>query len=269
MEEKELIAKIKLLKKIQPSQNWLVFCRQELVKESRLAGSEKKEQSPVFSIRPSFFAWLLQNKFWSPLFRPAVVALSIIIILGFGGLATVKAALKSLPGDWLYPIKISLERAQIELVSDETEKAELEAKMTGRRAQELTEIMSQPSPGREEKIEQAIQQIKLQLSTAQSQLPKLKEKAKTKADSEKLKAVAKTVKENTAKLEEAISQAKGNLSEDLSENKTKTLSVISDISDMAKETNIQVLEILETVENLDTLNIPTESESTSSPSIRP
>lgn len=268
MDEKEIIAKIKLLRKIQPDKNWLVFCRQELVRETL----EKKEQSPVFSPRPTFFTWLLKNKPWLPLFRPAVVALSIIIILGFGGLVTVKAALNSLPGDWLYPIKISLERAQIKLVSDETEKAELEAKMTGRRAQELTEIVNQPSSAnssvKEEKIEQAVQQIKLQLSTAQEQLPKLKEKAITKADSEKLKAMAKTVKENTAKLEEAISQAKNNLSENLSENKTLSAK-ISDISDMAKENNSQVLEILETVENLDTLNIPTESESTSSPSLKP
>lgn len=262
MDEKEIIGKIKLLRKIQPDKNWLVFCRQELVKET----SEKKELS--------FFTWLLQNKFWLPLFRPAVVALSIIIILGFGGLVTVKAALNSLPGDWLYPIKISLEKAQIKLVSDETEKAELEARMTGRRAQELTEIVNQPSTtnssAKEEKIGQAVQQIKLQLSTTQDQLPKLKEKAKTKADSEKLKAVAKTVKENTAKLEEAISQAKGNLSENLSENKTLSAK-ISDISDMAKENSSQALEILETVENLEDnleINKPEQLNSTTSPIIK-
>ena len=246
MDDQTLIAKIKDLKTIQPDENWVVFCRQEIQKNIEKVQPEETPQLNVFA------GW---SRLLMPVLRPVGTVLGILLLLTSGSAMVVAAAQKSLPGDWLFPAKIALERIQMKLVADDTERTKLEGEIIGRRAQELSQIMSQTSSLKEAKVEQAVQEIKAQLSNAGEQLPKLKEKARKKTESGKLVEAAKSVQENTNKLEQALSQAKNNLSENLSEDKTLS-ATISDISDTVRKNKAQTLEILETIENTNASTTP-------------
>jgi len=228
-----LIAKIKELKKIQPDKQWVVFCRAQIKNEA------KAREASFISIFQHIFA------------KPALVGLMTFIIATTSGLAVVNAAKDSLPGDNFYPVKLALEKLELKLATNETEKTRMEAEITGKRAQELTDIANLPlslsKEAREQKVEQAVKQIEQQLSATNGDIPSLKEKIKSGQNgiSSQVAETAKTVKENTAKLKDAIAQIQANLSE-ISESKSLSAK-ISDISDKLNKTHTEISEIIDSI----------------------
>ncbi len=236
-DDKVLIAKIKELKKIQPDKQWVVFCREQVKNEARA------QEASFISIFQHIFA------------KPALVGLMTFVIATTSGLAVVNAAKDSLPGDTFYPVKLALEKIELKLATNETEKTRMEAEITGKRAQELTDIANLPllsfsKEAREQKVEQAVKQIEQQLSATKENVPALKEKIKSGQDgaSSQVAEAAKTVKENTAKLQDAITQIQANLSE-ISENKALSAK-ISDISDKLDKTHIEISEIIDSIDQI-------------------
>lgn len=225
MEDQVLINKIKELKNIKPEERWVVFCRGEIKKE------------------------IVLNKanFWQYLFnRPVLVGITTFVFALTGGLATINAAWGSLPGDSLYPIKLAMERAQLRITSD---KARFQAEITGRRAQELTDVANLPVSLREEKITEAVSQIERQLQNTQQSLPELKDKiiAGQEVDKKEIAETVKIVQQNATKLKEAIDQANKNISE-IGNNKILS-DRISDISEKLNQTNNEITEIIDSIEN--------------------
>jgi uncharacterized protein YhaN len=231
MEDKVLIAKIKELKKVQPNKEWLVFCRENLQKEAFFAAKE-----PI-SDKISVFQYLFA--------RPALVGIATFVLALGSGLAVVKAAQGSLPGDRLFPVKLALERAELGITFDQAAKTKLQGEITGKRADELTEVAKLPFSLNERKMAQAIDQIEQQIADTQKELPELKDKIKAGASQEEIAAAMKSMQENTAKLKMAIEQAK-KISE-ISENKALS-SKISDISDKLDKAHSEISEIIDTLE---------------------
>lgn len=281
MYEREVIKQIKQLKKIQPDEKWVVFLRSEMLKkieyssilDSRsLIGVRDKSSIRVGDRLRENDSWAWN--FFGLLRQPAIAVLSVLVILGVVGLVLVGIAQKSLPGDMVYPVKISVEQAQLKMVLDKTEKAKKEAEMTGKRAQELAQIIAEDNGNKEEDIKKAIEQIERQLAVTNENLPGLKEKAAT--EQEKVTEIAMAVRENAAKVGEAIEQAKASLSETLSEDRILATK-ISDISAIADKTNSQATEIIESIiiktktESNDNSNLPIKTDvpetQTSTPSV--
>lgn len=229
MEDNVLIEKIKELKKIQPDKQWVVFCRSEL----------KKEMSEA------------NISVWQYLFsRPALVGITTFILALGGGLTVINAAWGSLPGDKLYPVKLAMEKTELRITADGTAKTKLQAEITGRRAQELTEVTKLPLSLREQKIAEAVEQIEQQLTATQENLPELRERIRSgeNNDSRKIAEAAMVFQENNGKLREAISEASKNISE-ISGNKSLS-DKISDISEKLNESHNEISEIIESISNL-------------------
>lgn len=233
MQEKELIKQIKQLKNIQPDKKWVVFCREELKRE---IGASQQSWALVLNLARLF----------QPFYRPAFAVIAGLLVFVVGGSAVVVASKNSLPGDKLYPIKITIEKAEIKLMADETAKAQKQAEIAGRRAQELSAIISQSSNGKAEKVRKAVEQIDRQLTRTQSSLPKLN--AIQKENAEKITEAAMAVQESTLKVEGALAQISKDLPE-ISENQTLATK-ISDISVKISETNSQAIEIIESIESM-------------------
>ena len=116
--EKDLISKIRELKKIEPSQEWLISVRNDLMAN--------------FEPDISFFQWLRQPQ------QFALVACLILIFLGGPWLA-LKASEASLPGDLLYSVKKANEGLQM-TVTSEGNKTQLKVEFASRRLEELGKI---------------------------------------------------------------------------------------------------------------------------------
>ena len=128
MTDKNLIKKLKGLKEIKPSDNWLNSARNSLLAEINL----KEEDDEGLMPHSGFFNWLKQ---------PQAFALTVCLALIFfgGPWMTIKASQSSLPGELLYSVKKISEGVQTTIVSDGG-KAGLQAEFAGRRLEELNKI---------------------------------------------------------------------------------------------------------------------------------
>ena len=118
MIEKELINKIKLLKEIKPSKDWVVSVRAEIL------GEEENRLSWVETLRVFFR---------SPVVKPVfVTCLAVFVIFG-----TFNFTRNALPGNFLFPLKQLTERGKMIFASD---KAGFQLEIANQRVEELTKI---------------------------------------------------------------------------------------------------------------------------------
>ncbi len=146
MNEKELISKIKLLKDIKPSKNWVVSVKTEIL------GKEENRLSWVETLRVFFR---------SPATKPVfVTTLAVFVIFG-----TFNLSQKSLPGDLLFPLKHLTEKGQMIFVSD---KAGFQLEIANQRVEELTKIAK--TGQKNGNLIVALQALNQDISTASEQV---------------------------------------------------------------------------------------------------
>lgn len=110
MQEKELISKIKELKKIKPRKDWVLLTKEQIL------GEEKRFE---------FF----------PFFKPAYAGLFLLLFIA----SLLGVSRDALPGEPLYVIKRISERTQVALVPQEGESS-LNLELANRRLEELGRI---------------------------------------------------------------------------------------------------------------------------------
>ena len=216
MDNKDLIKKIKGLKEIKPSKEWLNSTRHNLMTEIDF------NEDMFFS-----FNWLKQ---------PQAVALTICLALIFfgGPWMTLKASQSSLPGDLLYSVKKISEDVQTTIASDGG-KVNLQAEFAGRRLEELNKITydSYSSEEKVKKSEQIMNDFKDNLAQISQNVNKVS----------KEEAVA--VAQKTMKIEESLERTKDGISGEIKEIAEKAiddvkyqiLAVITDNESKNGETN--------------------------------
>lgn len=165
MTEKELIGKIRELRQIKPSQDWVSLTK------SQILGKD-----------------INQHRVLVNLFRPAYAGLIVVfVLLGLFGFAQ-----KSLPGDLLYPIKKITEKSQAIFVSEE-ERPKLNLELVNKRLEELSKIAEKNEV---KKLAPAISEFQANVSEAAKSLTKTK-----KLNVEKIVAQTKKLEENKKKVE--------------------------------------------------------------------
>ncbi|MEK7519397.1 MAG: hypothetical protein AAB565_01235, partial [Patescibacteria group bacterium] len=102
MIEKDLIAKLQELKRIEPQKDWVFLAKRQILADENLLSIAVGNSSF------SFFNWL----FLKP--RPALISLVVLGLL----ISTFSFAQNSLPGDLSYPLKRITEKSQAIFVSD-------------------------------------------------------------------------------------------------------------------------------------------------------
>ena len=216
MDNKDLIKKIKGLKEIKPSKEWLNSTRHNLMTEIDF------NEDMFFS-----FNWLKQ---------PQAVALTICLALIFfgGPWMTLKASQSSLPGDLLYSVKKISEDVQTTIASDGG-KVNLQAEFAGRRLEELNKITydSYSSEEKVKKSEQIMNDFKDNLAQISQNVNKVS----------KEEAVA--VAQKTMKIEESLKRTENEISSEIKEIAKKAiddvkyqiLAVITDNEGKEGETN--------------------------------
>ncbi len=147
----DFIKKIKQLKKIEPSREWLDSTRSNLVAQ--------------FEPEIGFFQWLKQPQSF------ALAFCSLLIILG-GPWLTLQASKSSLPGELLYSVKKANEGLQMTVASDNN-KTQLRVEFASRRLEELNKIAEDWQ--KSEQIKKVASELKDDLNEASVYADKISE----------------------------------------------------------------------------------------------
>ena len=106
--------------------------------QSALLRSRSRGLSLAADLRPRRIHQPMLRRFW----RPAVTILSVIVILVVSSNGILVASAHSIPGDTLYPLKLSVESTQLNLVSNLAQRQKLEQTFRERRLEETKSLIS-------------------------------------------------------------------------------------------------------------------------------
>lgn len=140
MTERELIAKIQILKQVEPEKDWV------LATKTQILGLDETS-TPFFVFSPQ-----------------RLVSASLLILLVLGGTGVL--AQNSLPGDFLYPLKKMTEKSQEVFVSKE-KRPKLKLELANKRLEELTRVAT---ANKVKKLAPAIEEFEASVSEAAKEL---------------------------------------------------------------------------------------------------
>ena len=184
MTEKQLISKIKQLKQIKPSENWVYFAKNQILNDERRIF--KKETGFNFSF-VSFIKELQKGEMFVFQHKPAFAFLTVLLILiGVFGFAQ-----SSIPGDSLFTLKKIAEQSQSIFVSEENQ-PKRNFELANKRLDDLTKIAQENSV---DNLASAINEYQASVSKAAESLAK--------AEKPDIKEISAVIKE-LEKKEEAI-----------------------------------------------------------------
>ena len=167
-----LIEQLKGLKEIKPRKNW-VDAQRELLLSQIQAQSTKKRQSFVINSW-FFFKSSLPTGMVRFVARPiGVLTMVSLFVLGTGMLS-VNASRLSLPGDFLYPVKLTSEKVQVALTSGEEKKANKYLENAEERVREIEALAvdGEKKESTKDNIKIATDALKVEMKKAQTELDK-------------------------------------------------------------------------------------------------
>lgn len=98
--------------------------------------------------------------------RPVSVAFSAFVLVFGGWVAAVNTSFASVPGDFLYPVKLATERVQLTLAASNEQRARLHTEFASRRVDEVVEITSSSREGKEIRVQKAMESFKQSIELA-------------------------------------------------------------------------------------------------------
>lgn len=162
--------------------------------------------------------------------RTATVLTLVLGIVFSGSITTVSAALNSIPGDFLYPLKLMTEGAQVRLASGDTEKAELHVEFASRRIQEVVKINEEESLDNKARTAVAVQGFKQEMVTVNQYMEK--------SEPELAAAIAKIVDAKSEEHEQILNTVEKTISD------TESRGVVTEAKTVAENTGIKAVEVI-------------------------
>ncbi|HBK34150.1 TPA: hypothetical protein DEP34_00120 [Candidatus Uhrbacteria bacterium] len=101
--------------------------------------------------------------------KPVAVSLTAFVFVVAGGLGITNASFYSLPGDAMYPVKLSMEHLQLSISSDDAQRAKLQVEFAGRRLEEMTDLAAR-SGDQVSNIQYAMNQFRQETRVIQDEL---------------------------------------------------------------------------------------------------
>ena len=204
----DIFSKLNTLKSIKPDENWVVDAKKRVLLNAPV--SEKKSvlerlKMAIFGIQIESdipecrFQFEFRKYFQNFSFQKmAVPAFSLVFVLSTS-VFTVGASKSSLPGEFLYSLKMMNEDV-ILAVTPENRKATIEMEQAGKRLEEMAEISKKTSDvGQQEKMEQLIEKFEKKVNNANNRL------SKTSGNGEKAR-MAKAINTQSKKYTEILAK---------------------------------------------------------------
>lgn len=232
------ISHLKKLKMIQPNRDWENKTKHELL-------SEISSQNRLMKAYELTTAEKLDLAFSSFMRRlvPSVskiVAVFLIVLMGSG---VSLAAQASVPGQALWPIKRSIEKAELTLAFSSVKETEIHIKHVSTRLDEIEKILSDTNnePAQKEKKEKAIKQavthLEKDITAADSSLKVVKEEKKKPLE---VVALAKKVKDAAKEASNNIEEQKKQIVEGESASIDEALNNAKALNDQVGDSAVKV-----------------------------
>ena len=225
------------LRAIKPEASWLEQNKQQLIASLSITAQAEQRLSYASALSMSTRD-MLTRLAWQPL---GTLILILGVVVG-PSIAAVNAAKGSLPGDALYPVKRSLERARLSFTFSSARRAELEVDLVSTRLHELQRLTKEqaPSPERQQKIALAVEELKKDTATVKTRLDAAKQNGDT-ANKQQAVAIAKIVDQKTSDYQETLQAAMNDINNESAKGTGGSLTqAISSVQDVT----INALDIL-------------------------
>jgi hypothetical protein len=218
-------------RRLEPEAAWMRATRETLLMQVR----NSLPTEPVQTSRTvrQFFSHFIPRQFALLIRGPVMATLAIFIAALGGSVASVSAAERSLPGDFLYSLKLATEQARLAFTPTKEDKLKLKVEFTNRRGEDIKSVSKIDVPEKPDRVERAAEILKRDLNTVKQQL----EEVKSAAPSEKVVEVAKLVDESSNQLVQSLQETKSGLSD-------ATKGKIVEAQAAAADTSVKAIEVL-------------------------
>jgi hypothetical protein len=236
MSHHQMLKKLRLIrqsaKRIKPDASWVSATRSTLLMQVRnTLPTSQIQRSSVIKEWLKFFAPYFSVNRW---LRTPVFSMALVLFALFGGsLLSVSAAERSLPGDFLYSVKLATEQARLAMTKNPQARVILKTEFTGRRVDEMKQVVNTPIEGRNGRVVQAAEVLKRDMHTLKQQLGEMQEQSTP----QEVKDTAKIVDQKTNDVVQALQETKATMTP---EEKAK----VSEAQAAASDTSVKAIEVL-------------------------
>jgi hypothetical protein len=240
----KVIEQLKELNTINPREDWVQMNKELLL--SQIKAQSPVKQSSVFSYW-YLIKLLVPFRVLNFVAKPVGVLTMVAFLVISSGVYSVNASRGSVPGDILYPVKLTTEKVKVGLTSSSNKKTELKIGNAEERVNEIDKIILNESDTqkKKEKIEVAADNLKKDIDGVKIALEKVKEEKQADKAQESIAVVMK-VDEKTAEISSRLIQHKEVLN-NLEETQTSNKEVVKRIDDAmvaVKETGVKATEVI-------------------------
>lgn len=218
-------------RRFEPDAAWVRSTRGALLKS--VSASLPTEPVRTHHKVSHFFRHFVPPQFTQLVRGPVIATVAMIVAALGGSVASVSAAEQSLPGDFLYSLKLATEQARLAFTATKEDKLKLKIEFTTRRGDELKTVAKSDVPEKPARVVQAAEILKRDLDTVKKQLEDVKADAPTK----NVVAVAKLVDQTTGQIVQQLQDTKSDVSAETKEKLTEAQVVAAD-------TGVKALEVL-------------------------
>ena len=197
----------------------------DLVLES--TGVDLTKESQGYGMRDylEYYMW----NFSQAMLKPMAAAVAVFLFAITGWISMANASQSALPGDKLYPVKLSVEKTQLALAFGADQRASLQMEFTSRRLEEMVEVSAQLHELEPQTVQLAVERFKNEVATIQQELSN--DDASTDAATKEL---AKAVGRNAEAYTTTVTSTAAELSEEVVEE-------VEEIIEEAKEQAVEVI----------------------------
>lgn len=234
MNDQELISKIQELKVIKPTEEWVLSCRAKLA--FRLEMSRKKDilRQDASTLKELFtFLGGAQKHQTFQWVHSLIIAVMVVLS---GGAATAWAAMNSMPGSPLYPVKLAIEKARVSASLSEESRLELQVKLADTRLQELDAVVKS-----QDNADQKAEKLSQVAAGIQDQLMVANAKSGAAIEPNKALATARIVSNRATQASRALAAAKDSL---IDEVKPEIKQKLTEAAEAVDKTGIAALEAI-------------------------
>ncbi|MFA5358316.1 MAG: DUF5667 domain-containing protein [Patescibacteria group bacterium] len=193
MKNKDFINKLKEIKTGQPDSEWVKRNRDILLYQVKAQQSSRFE---MFSKDGANYTWSVFRLLFPTSFAyrlTAVVCLMLVLIASSS--VTTTWADRSLPGDFLYPVKLTSERVQLAFTFDQESETKLQVEFAGKRLQEVEQISlgDESDVNKADKIKTSLNGYKKNIQQVKNDLEKINKESEPGKAAELASLVSKQV----------------------------------------------------------------------------
>lgn len=212
MSKRDLLRKLRSVRStergIVPDQAWVLRTRSRLMEQTRnadalspLPASLRFREAARTFVPTEVLRWMR---------TPALAAFSILITVLGGSLASVSASDRSVPGDFLYPVKIASEQTRLAFTQGKADRVRLKAEFVDRRVEEIKTIVNTPEKKNPDRLREAAMGLKRDLDTVKNQLKEVEQESSAQVTAE----LAKLVDEKIDQVSKELGEVKTDVSQE-------------------------------------------------------